>query len=219
MDRPMQLALLGQSGVGKTTFIASVYGLMQAEKGLGLAAESGRDHEELMVAFRAIQDGRYPPATAARSEYNFALTHADERVFPFLWTDYRGGALRDRSESADAVALQQDVDDHDLTGARRPASRLFKAVQSAGLLLIVGVVLLTFLGFVLGVRLPGMAAPPEDIKIEPPPRLGVDLVEGKPHTLVVPEKVRTSLGICKGRNRSGAVTDAVGAQALEPVGG
>jgi cobalt-zinc-cadmium efflux system membrane fusion protein len=71
-------------------------------------------------------------------------------------------------------------------------------MQSAGLLLIVAVVLLIFLGFVLGVRLPGMAAAPEDIKIEAPPRLGVKLVKDQPHTLLVPEEVRRSLGIRKG---------------------
>jgi cobalt-zinc-cadmium efflux system membrane fusion protein len=85
----------------------------------------------------------------------------------------------------------------DLPEARRHASRFFKAMQSAGLLLIVAVVLVIFLGFVLGVRLPGMAAA-EEVKIEPPKRLGVDLVKGQPHTLFVPEDVRAALGIRKG---------------------
>jgi cobalt-zinc-cadmium efflux system membrane fusion protein len=81
---------------------------------------------------------------------------------------------------------------------RRPASTFIKAMQSAGILLIVAVVLVIFLGFVLGVRLPGMSASAEDIKIEPPRRLGVDLVKGQPHTLLVPEEVRAGLGIRKG---------------------
>jgi cobalt-zinc-cadmium efflux system membrane fusion protein len=85
----------------------------------------------------------------------------------------------------------------DLPEVRHHASRFFKAIRSAGLLLIVAVVLVIFLGFILGVRLPGMAANAEDMKIEPPPRLGVDLVKGQPHTLVVPEDVRASLGIRK----------------------
>jgi cobalt-zinc-cadmium efflux system membrane fusion protein len=84
---------------------------------------------------------------------------------------------------------------HDLPQAQRHASRFFKAMQSAGLLLIVAVVLVIFLGFVLGVRLPGMSASADDIKIEAPRRLGVDLVKSQPHTLVVPEEVRAALGI------------------------
>lgn len=85
----------------------------------------------------------------------------------------------------------------DLPEARRHASRFFKAMQSAGLLLIVAVVLVIFLGFVLGVRLPGMAAADENIKIEAPRRLGVDLVKDRRYTLSVPDDVRVTLGIRK----------------------
>jgi cobalt-zinc-cadmium efflux system membrane fusion protein len=87
---------------------------------------------------------------------------------------------------------------HDLPEAQRHASAFFKAMQSAGLLLIVAVVLVIFLGFVLGVRLPGMGANAEEVNIETPRRLGVDLVKDQPHTLFVPEEVRAALGIRKG---------------------
>jgi cobalt-zinc-cadmium efflux system membrane fusion protein len=74
-------------------------------------------------------------------------------------------------------------------------------VQSVGLLLIVGVVLVVFLGYILGVQVPGMraASPEEPTPVKAPARLGVDLVEGRPHTLVVPEEVRAALGIRKGK--------------------
>jgi membrane fusion protein, heavy metal efflux system len=87
---------------------------------------------------------------------------------------------------------------HDLPEARRHASAFFKFMQSAGLLLIVAVVLVIFLGFVLGVRLPGMAAADDNVKIEPPQRLGVGLVKGQLHTLFVPKEVRDALSIRKG---------------------
>jgi cobalt-zinc-cadmium efflux system membrane fusion protein len=95
-------------------------------------------------------------------------------------------------------ASQPDDDRQELSEAKRHVSAFFRAMQSAGILLIAAVVLMIFLGFVLGVRLPGMAATPEDMKIETPPRLGVDLVKGQPHTLLVPEQVRAALGIRKG---------------------
>jgi membrane fusion protein, heavy metal efflux system len=99
---------------------------------------------------------------------------------------------------AAAPASHPAHDHHDLPEATRHASRFFKALRSAGLLLIVAVVLLIFLGFIIGVRLPGMAATPEETTVkEPPPRLGVDLVKGQPHTLLVPEEVRAALGIRK----------------------
>jgi cobalt-zinc-cadmium efflux system membrane fusion protein len=80
-------------------------------------------------------------------------------------------------------------------------NRLVKAVKSAGLLLVATAALLFFVGFVLGVRLPGMEPPPEDMpaKAPPPaPARGVQPVAGEPHTLRVPEQVRTALGIRKG---------------------
>lgn len=103
------------------------------------------------------------------------------------------GVTTPAAPASPAVPSHQDRPE-----ARRHASTFIKAMQSAGLLLIVAVVLVIFLGFVLGVRLPGISASAEDIKIEPPRRLGVDLVKDKPHTLLVPEDVRASLGIRKG---------------------
>ncbi len=91
---------------------------------------------------------------------------------------------------------------------QRVPNRFFAAVRSVGLLAIVVVVLVVFLGFSLGVRVPGMAAAPEEMKIESPRRLGVDLVKDKPHTLYVPEEVRTALGIRKGGKDRIAVVQA-----------
>jgi cobalt-zinc-cadmium efflux system membrane fusion protein len=122
---------------------------------------------------------------------------------------------------------------HDLPEAGRVASPLFKAMQSAGLLLIVGVVLAIFLVFVLGIQVPGMASPPRGEKVGkasasagPRPIEGVSLVEGKPHTLEVPEQVRASLGIRKGGKDQAEVVKAptamrpltlYGSTALDPA--
>lgn len=83
---------------------------------------------------------------------------------------------------------------------QRPGQRLLKALQSVGFLLLVAAILVIFLGFVLGVRLPGMAAAEADVKIEPPRRHGVELVKDQPHTLQVSEQVCAALGIRKGGN-------------------
>jgi cobalt-zinc-cadmium efflux system membrane fusion protein len=97
-----------------------------------------------------------------------------------------------------APASPADHAHHELPEVKRRGNPFFKAMQSVGFLLIVVVVLVVFLGFILGVRLPGTAVNAEDIKIEPPPQLGVELVNGQPHTLFVPEDVRVALGVRKG---------------------
>jgi cobalt-zinc-cadmium efflux system membrane fusion protein len=86
----------------------------------------------------------------------------------------------------------------ELEEAKRHASPFFKAMQAVGLLVIVGVVMLVFIGFVLGVPIPGMHHAPPDVTITPPAPLGVRLVAGKPHTLMIPLDVRMTLGIRKG---------------------
>jgi cobalt-zinc-cadmium efflux system membrane fusion protein len=97
-------------------------------------------------------------------------------------------------ESGDTAVLSPV----DLLPKKRGMKRFLMALRSVGLLLIVMTVLMTFLCFVLGVRLPGMAAAEGDVKIEAPRRLGVELVPDQAHTLWVPEQVRTALGIRKG---------------------
>jgi cobalt-zinc-cadmium efflux system membrane fusion protein len=85
----------------------------------------------------------------------------------------------------------------ELEEAKRHASAFFKVMQSAGLLLIVGVVLLVFIGFVLGVPIPGMHHAEPEAAAKAKATLGVRLAEGQPHTLLVPSDVRESLGIRK----------------------
>ncbi len=85
----------------------------------------------------------------------------------------------------------------ELPQTRRRGHRLVKALRSVGFLFIVAVVLVVFLGFVLGVRLPGMTVVDEDMKIEVVQRRGIELVKDQPHTLRVSEPVRTALGIRK----------------------
>ncbi len=85
----------------------------------------------------------------------------------------------------------------ELPQTRRRGNRIVKALRSLGFLFIVAVVLVVFLGFVLGVRLPGMTVAEEDMKIEVAQRRGIELVKDQPHTLLVSEPVRNALGIRK----------------------
>jgi Double-GTPase 2 len=101
---------LGHSGVGKTTYMASMYGTMQdAVNGFTLRAAEKADHEKLLDLAREVGRGHYPMATDQRAEYKFHLHHDGDRCFEFTWADYRGGALTERSGGADADALLKDL--------------------------------------------------------------------------------------------------------------
>ena len=106
----MNILMLGHSGVGKTTYMASMYGLMQAGvERFSLASKYIRDHDDLVSLARDIQRDTYPPQTAIKSSYEFWLKYNGQRFFPFTWSDYRGGALMEHSSSDDARQLVQDL--------------------------------------------------------------------------------------------------------------
>ena len=106
----MNILMLGHSGVGKTTYMASMYGLMQAGvERFSLASKYIRDHDDLVSLARNIRRGAYPAQTAVKSRYEFWLRYDGQRFFPFTWSDYRGGALGERSSSDDARQLIWDL--------------------------------------------------------------------------------------------------------------
>jgi cobalt-zinc-cadmium efflux system membrane fusion protein len=78
-----------------------------------------------------------------------------------------------------------------------PGARM-QGVRSAGVLVLAALVLVAFIGHSIGIKLPGMAAEPEEKTVKAPPPLAVRLVPGEPRTLTVPQEVRVSLGIRKG---------------------
>ncbi len=106
----MNIVMLGHSGVGKTTYMASMYGAVRAgvDK-FSLASRYIRDHDDLVSLAQDIRCGTYPPPTAIKSSYDFYLKYDGRSFFPFPWSDYRGGALIERSSSDDTRQLIQDL--------------------------------------------------------------------------------------------------------------
>jgi hypothetical protein len=107
--------------------------------------------------------------------------------------------------------------DHDLHHAHK-ASRFFKAMQAAGLLVIVLAVLLVFMGFVLGVPIPGLHHPTEEKKIKLPPVLGVRLVEWFKLTLRSAASLRDAVSKDRAPEDKLAQLDAALAR-IEPLKG
>ncbi|OQW92334.1 MAG: hypothetical protein BWK78_02000 [Thiotrichaceae bacterium IS1] len=109
-ESPMKIVELGYSGVGKTTYMASMYGTLQEGfGGFKLRTIDHAEHTRLLGLYASIKAGNYPPATSQRNEYDFYLQHGGKDIFQFTWADYRGKAIRETSDSYEAQRLHQDI--------------------------------------------------------------------------------------------------------------
>jgi cobalt-zinc-cadmium efflux system membrane fusion protein len=70
-------------------------------------------------------------------------------------------------------------------------------VKSAGVVVAALLVLVGFVAYVLGLPIPGLSGAHEEKTVPQQAAPRIDLVPGQPHTVSVPEDVRTSLGIRK----------------------
>jgi GTPase SAR1 family protein len=141
----MKIIMLGHAGVGKTTYMASMYGTLQNPiNGFSLRTEDSVHHYDLLQAFNNIRQGRYPATTTQRALYNFSLLFRGNAVFPFQWVDYRGSALIERTGSseqaqqlikdlkkADGILLFCDADPKVRTRIRSQIARMTALVTQA----------------------------------------------------------------------------------------
>lgn len=106
----MRIVMLGHSGVGKTTYMASAYGALQSNyEGFSLRAKATSDHERFVTLAKGIAEGTYPAGTDQRETYSFILRFRGHDVLPFDWADYRGGVLMDRSAKAESAKVRNDL--------------------------------------------------------------------------------------------------------------
>ena len=110
----MRIVMLGNSLVGKTTFMASLYGIMQQKiDGFSLRAEDAELGKTLKAIAQGISNNQYPEATSVRNEYSFYLQHQGEDIFPFIWSDYRGSAIRSKSDDQQSQELIGEIKEAD----------------------------------------------------------------------------------------------------------
>jgi signal recognition particle receptor subunit beta len=106
----MKIVMLGHTGVGKTTYMASLYETMQQRvEGFHLKTSKSQDHPRLLDLAQMIRAGSYPSPTSQRDEYEFSLRYQGQDKFTFTWADYRGGALIEKQSSDQANLLVQDL--------------------------------------------------------------------------------------------------------------
>jgi hypothetical protein len=107
----MDIAMLGISNAGKTTFVTAMYGEMSKATGpFSVIAQRQADHQWLTRNAMELIRGNYPAPSDHRSVYGFTLRYEKAPFLDFVWRDYRGGALTELSdESADAGQLRADL--------------------------------------------------------------------------------------------------------------
>lgn len=107
----MDIVMLGNSAAGKTTYVALMYAVMQeGVGGFSVRAEDATQNRGLLRTAEAVLTGHYPDPSDRRSSFDLVLRYDNEDVFPFVWRDYRGGALRERTtDSAQAGQLHEDL--------------------------------------------------------------------------------------------------------------
>lgn len=93
--------MLGDSGVGKTTYMVTTYGVMQQSiAGFNLFSNDSSIHSRLANLFNSLTNkNRYPAATDKYSEYKFSFIHDDEAVMEFKWIDFKGGVINYEDEN------------------------------------------------------------------------------------------------------------------------
>lgn len=126
----MDILMLGKSNAGKTSYVSAMYEAMSSGVGgFMVLAERAADHQLLRRNAQQMRVGSFPDPSDRRSVYQLQLWHDQDRVLDFIWRDYRGGALTEGSESAQAVQLRADmetagglvlmIDSTELTGSSR----------------------------------------------------------------------------------------------------
>jgi GTPase SAR1 family protein len=118
----MKLMMLGHSGVGKTTYMATMYGEMQSRSvwqrlsgggnrsAFTINAVNDDDHRRFLAIHKDVCRGKYPSPTNQREQYDFRLKHKNSDFnLPFTWVDYRGGAMMEKSTTGDGESLLRGI--------------------------------------------------------------------------------------------------------------
>lgn len=106
----MKIVMIGDSAVGKTTFMMSTYGLMREGeiKGFRVQCQNQQADKKLMRAYNDFRsDGVYPPATVQMSSYDYDFYSDNEWVMNFSLTDIRGESIHDYDVNALSNELRE----------------------------------------------------------------------------------------------------------------
>lgn len=107
----MRITMIGDSKVGKTTFMMSTYGLMRdGIQGFKVKCTDRQADTALYNAYQEFRKhGTYPDATVQMSSYNYNFYSGGAFVMNFSLTDIRGESIHD----IDVRQLQKEISKSD----------------------------------------------------------------------------------------------------------
>lgn len=109
MGEHRKILMIGNKDSGKTTYMASAYGIMKTGR-FGFKVYGDDDSDAwLTKLYHQIKVGQYPIPTDKRGKFSFDLYYYQQKVLSFEWIDYFGGVITEsRSEE-----LSKDIDEAD----------------------------------------------------------------------------------------------------------
>ena len=126
MDKQRKILMIGNKDSGKTTYMASAYGIMKNGKfGFSVYGDDGSD-AWLMNLYNQIKVGKYPIPTDKRSQFSFDLYYYQQKVLSFEWVDYFGGVITESKSDQ----LESDIEDADAIMIFLEASALLENQKS-----------------------------------------------------------------------------------------
>lgn len=102
----MKILMIGNKESGKTTYMASAFGLLNDGVDNFHIDADQTTREWYQRLFKSIRSGGYPLASDKRESHRFKLKCLGKEVLDFEWIDYNGGIIR----TIDADDLMNDID-------------------------------------------------------------------------------------------------------------
>lgn len=97
-----KITMLGLSQSGKSCFLYAMYDFMQqVRNGFTFIAKDPDDDLELADGWESISvDKKWPDGNVTTKQYDFIVQFKSNSVMEFSWYDYRGGALKEKSDQS-----------------------------------------------------------------------------------------------------------------------
>ena len=93
----MNILMIGNKESGKTTYMASAFGLLEGGGADFYIRTDTSSKAWLKKLYSRIRKGNYPDATDKRASYEFELFYNQTKVIDFNWIDYNGGIITEQS--------------------------------------------------------------------------------------------------------------------------
>jgi len=114
----MKIALIGESGVGKTTFLCALYETLRvgnSSSGFYISPTANSFDESLFLSGKLDSisftgNGSFPPGTQKTTLWSFDLRYQNQFVCNFEIMEYRGGILNQIFENSSDAYLKDEVD-------------------------------------------------------------------------------------------------------------